>query len=139
MKTTYNIPDEESMMALGAELARECSPGSVIYLQGELGAGKTTLTRGFLRFLGYGGVVRSPTYTLIQSYELMGREIHHLDLYRLQEPEELLELGVEDLLDGVAILLIEWPERALNLLPAAQCTVQIDIKGRAREVDIRMA
>ena len=103
--------------ALGATLARIVTPPCVIALQGPLGVGKTTLVRGFLRARGHQGTVRSPTYTLVETYPLGDATVHHLDLYRLSDPEELEHLGVRDLVASDAIWLIEWPERGEGFLP----------------------
>jgi tRNA threonylcarbamoyladenosine biosynthesis protein TsaE len=111
------IPSEVAMMEFGARLAGIAESGSILYLQGPLGAGKTTLVRGFLRGLGYPGGVKSPTYTLVESYHLPSQTIHHFDLYRLANPEELEYIGLRDYLTEDAICLIEWPEKARRLLP----------------------
>jgi tRNA threonylcarbamoyladenosine biosynthesis protein TsaE len=116
------------MRSLGASLARALSALEapiVIALEGELGAGKTTLVGGVLGHLGFDGHVRSPTYTLIEPYELANRSIYHLDLYRLITPSEVEALGVRDLLVAGAILLIEWPEKGAGALPSFDLTIQI--------------
>lgn len=97
----------------------------LISLRGELGAGKTTLVSGVMAALGHVGAVRSPTYTLIEPYALAGRDVYHLDLYRLTDPAQLEELGLRDLLLPSAVLLIEWPERAGNRLSKADLTIQL--------------
>lgn len=97
----------------------------VVAIQGELGAGKTTLVGGVINALGIAGAVRSPTYTLIEPYEAHGRQIYHLDLYRLADPQEVEALGVRDLLMPNAVLLIEWPERGIGALPHADLTIAI--------------
>lgn len=117
------------MMALGARLARELEGGQVITLSGDLGAGKTTLVRGMLRGLGFEGRVKSPSYGLVESYEVAGLEIHHLDLYRLGEPEELDFIGLEDLVGPDSVLLIEWPERGCGRLPEATASIGISFAG----------
>ena len=105
--------------AIGQSLLRLTdTPPLIITLHGDLGAGKTTLVGGLLSALGHEGPVRSPTYTLIEPYELAGRQLYHLDLYRLTDPIQLEELGVRDLLQPRAVLLVEWPERAGGLLHA---------------------
>jgi tRNA threonylcarbamoyladenosine biosynthesis protein TsaE len=117
---------------LGARLAERLKPGAVIYLRGELGAGKTTLARGLLRALGHRGTVKSPTYTLVEPYRLDRWRLFHWDLYRLTDPGELEFLGLRDQLDGEAVLLIEWPERGQGELPAADLEVALDYVGEGR-------
>jgi len=124
------------MLALGAELAREFEGGQVITLSGDLGAGKTTLVRGMLRGLGFKGRVKSPSYGLVESYSVAGLEIHHLDLYRLADPDELDFLGFEDLINSDSVLLVEWSERAAARLPAPTRRIAIELDGAARRVAI---
>lgn len=126
-----SLPDEEATLALGANLAKELHKG-VIYLCGELGAGKTTLVRGFLRKLGYDGSVKSPTYTLVEPYEIDGFSIAHLDLYRVTDPVELEYIGLEDILRDVSLTFIEWPERGKSYLPAADLIIELAIEGEGR-------
>ena len=126
------LPSTADTEALGARLAGVAPDGCVIYLRGELGAGKTTLVRGFLRALGHRGAVRSPTYTLVEPYSLSGREIVHLDLYRLAAAEELEFLGLRDWLNGRALILIEWPERGEGVLPAADLEVWLEYAREGR-------
>lgn len=118
--------DESATLALGHELADLFRPGGIVYLSGDLGAGKTTLVRGLLRALGFEGRVKSPSYGLIESYTIGGRDIHHLDLYRLGHGEEIAYLGLEDLVGESSLLLVEWPERGAGWLPAADWQVRID-------------
>lgn len=127
----FTVADAEAMQALGASLARALPARStaVLHLSGDLGAGKTTLVRGFLAALGNTGRVKSPTYTLIETYELDHRTAHHLDLYRLKTPEEAEGLGLRDL-EG--IVLIEWPEKGLGHLPAADVVVRLSHLGESR-------
>jgi len=112
-----HLPDEAATAALAARIAALAEPGDVIALRGELGAGKTTFTRAFLHARGHRGDVPSPTFTLLQQYEIVGATVWHFDGYRLRDPEEAWELGIEDAFhDGIS--LIEWPERFGALLPA---------------------
>lgn len=132
------IPNEKAMLALAARLAKKAQPGDIIFLKGELGAGKTTFARGFLRALGYTRVVKSPTYTLVESYQLGNILLYHFDLYRLKSLEELEEIGLSDYLTEDAICLIEWPEKATQLLPEATvcCTIEIPDNGEGRWVNL---
>ena len=108
---SHYLSDEAATEAFGATLAQLLGNGGIVTLSGQLGAGKTTLIRGFLHALGHQGAVKSPTYTLVEPYELDGRPIMHFDLYRLGDPEELEYLGFRDYLDGSTLCLIEWPEK----------------------------
>ena len=111
------LADEAAMSAFGAELAAWLRPPKVVYLHGPLGAGKTTLVRAVLRALGHDGPVRSPTYTLVETYLLGHCEVHHLDLYRIADADELEFLGLRDLASERALWLVEWPERGADDLP----------------------
>ncbi len=130
----FLLPDAESQTAFGARLAAALPSQLVIYLQGDLGTGKTTLARGVLRGLGHQGAARSPTYTLIEPYEIGSRRVYHLDLYRLADPEELEYLGLRDFLRDEAIWLVEWPERGSNLLPAPDLTIGITYLRHGRRL-----
>ncbi len=127
---------EPAMLALGAELARDLRGGQLVTLSGDLGAGKTTLVRGMLRGLGFEGRVKSPSYGLVETYELDGLTVHHLDLYRLGDPGELDFLGLEDLLADDSVLLVEWPERAGGRLPASTRRIDIAHADEARTLRI---
>jgi len=126
------------MEALGAQLAGGFAAG-IVYLHGELGTGKTTLARGLLRGLGYTGKVRSPTYTLVEPYQLAQGTVYHLDLYRLGSPGELEWLGLRDMLGEQALLLVEWPERGAGVLPAPDLEIHIDYAGAGRVVNLQAA
>ena len=131
---------EEETLALGAELAERFGDGGVVTLSGDLGAGKTTLVRGLLRALGHDGRVRSPSYGLIESYRIGGRDVHHLDLYRLGHGEEIEYLGLEDLITPGSLLLIEWPERGSGWLPPVDWRVRIDdAPRRGRRITLQPA
>lgn len=127
--TELAVDSEAEMIGLGVRLADELKGGQVIMLAGDLGAGKTTLVRGMLRGLGFQGKVKSPSYGLVESYQVAGLNIHHLDLYRLGEPEELDFIGLEDLLGDDTVLLVEWPDRAGGRLPPATCEISIAMTG----------
>ena len=121
-------------MALGSALARCIDAGCVIFLHGDLGAGKTTLVRGFLRQKGWEGPVRSPTYTLVEPYPVDGSTVYHLDLYRLGDPEELEYLGLRDFLNDSSMILVEWPERGAGWLPEPDLVLDIGHLTEGREV-----
>lgn len=125
------LPSAADTDRLGAALARALPNAAAIYLYGELGAGKTALVRAALRALGHQGAVRSPTYTLLEPYELNGRSIQHLDLYRLSDPQELEYLGLRDTVDE-GISLVEWPERGAGWLPAADLSIHLSYLDHGR-------
>jgi tRNA threonylcarbamoyladenosine biosynthesis protein TsaE len=120
-----HLHGEAAQEALGARLAAACDGRVLIFLEGDLGAGKTTLTRGFLRGLGHQGAVKSPTYTLIEPYRIGQRRVYHLDLYRVADPGELEYLGLRELLEEDAVLLIEWAERGEGWLPQPDLRIRI--------------
>lgn len=132
-----DLADAAATMALGARLAAAAAPGDVIALWGGLGAGKTTLARGFLRALGFAEEVPSPTFTLVQSYELANLTVWHFDLYRLARPQEAWELGLEEALES-GVALIEWPERLGALLPKDRLDVTLaETDGDRRSATIK--
>jgi tRNA threonylcarbamoyladenosine biosynthesis protein TsaE len=130
---TLSAQDAGTMQLLGERLAG-CLGHGIVFLHGELGAGKTTLARGILRGLGYTDKVRSPTYSLVEPYSVGQGMVYHLDLYRLGDPEELEWLGLRDLLAGNSLLLVEWPQRGAGQLPTADLEIRIAPDGDGRSV-----
>lgn len=126
--------DEAGLVALAREFAAQLGSGGVIHLHGDLGAGKTTFARALLAALGIGARIKSPTYSLIESYEVGGLHIHHLDLYRIAAPDELEFLGLSDLAAGRFLLLAEWPERGGDALPSPDLVVHLAHAGNRRRL-----
>lgn len=124
------------MNELGVRLSTRIPRGAIVRLEGDLGAGKTTLVRGILRGFGYEGDVTSPTYTLLESYQTGQGTVHHFDLYRLEDPMELENIGIRDLLDDTAIALVEWPDRGHGVLPASDRVIHIEFNGSGRVVSL---
>ena len=118
-----HLADEAATLAWGRALATCIEPGDTIHLEGELGAGKTTLVRGVLRGLGYEGRVKSPTYALVEVYEVSRLHLHHFDFYRFGESREWSDAGFRESFDGRTVTLVEWPEKAMGTLPRADLRV----------------
>lgn len=133
--TVFFAPDAAATLALGAAVAAQCAPGTRIHLDGELGAGKTTFARGFLQALGHKEKVRSPAYTLVESYQTGHGPVFHFDLYRLKTPGELEAMGFRDYFDGSGICLVEWPQRAESLLGTPDLHVLIQPEGSGRRFE----
>lgn len=126
------LNNEEAQVAFGEALGRILQGRGLVYLEGELGAGKTTLTRGILRAYGHLGAVKSPTYTLVEPYELGAQRIYHLDLYRLSDPEELEFIGGRDVLADDALSIVEWPSRGEGWLPAPDIRLTLEVVAQGR-------
>ena len=122
----------EETEQFGAELFKTVPSKCLIFLYGDLGAGKTTMVRGFLRAAGYGGIVKSPTYTLVEEYTINGRKIFHFDLYRVLDPEELEWIGIRDYFDQDSICFIEWPDKGKGYLPKPDRIITLKPQGLAR-------
>jgi tRNA threonylcarbamoyladenosine biosynthesis protein TsaE len=128
------LSDEAATVSAGRTLGHLLEGRGLITLQGNLGCGKTTLSRGLIQSLGHTGAVKSPTYTLVEPYEIGSLQIFHYDLYRLSDPEELEFLGMRDFLDKDTLTLVEWPERAGKLLPPADLALTLQVEGNGRRL-----
>lgn len=128
---------EADTVTLGAQLAAVLSPGMLVFLQGDLGAGKTTLCHGLIVGLGHRGAVKSPTYTLVEPYEDTCPPVYHFDLYRLDDPAELDDMGLRDYLDGEHLCIVEWPERGDGFLPPADLIITIAVTQEGRQANLR--
>jgi tRNA threonylcarbamoyladenosine biosynthesis protein TsaE len=131
---TRTVESESALEGLASEFAGQVSAPLVIYLQGDLGAGKTTFARAYIHALGYKGYVKSPSYGLLETYQAGGQDILHLDLYRIEDPEELEYLALRDLFGETTVLMVEWPDRGKNYLPAPDLVLKFEEKNEVRFV-----
>jgi tRNA threonylcarbamoyladenosine biosynthesis protein TsaE len=129
---SWNLPDEATTAELATRLAGALDGGLVVYLHGDLGAGKTSFARALLGALGVGERIKSPTYSLVESYRANGGPAWHLDLYRIADPGELEWLGLDALSDPSALVLVEWPERGAGALPAPDLVLHLSYAGSGR-------
>ncbi len=134
MKQRLNT--EADTLAIAARLSHTFTAGHLVFLHGDLGAGKTTFVRGYLRAMGYEGAVKSPTFTLVEEYPLANVTVYHFDLYRLSHPEELEALGIRDYLTPDSLCFIEWPERGRGVLPVADFNIRLHIEGSQRLIEM---
>lgn len=131
-----HLASEKDTESLGNALATVLSPGLQIWLEGNLGMGKTTLTRGVLRGLGHEGKVKSPTYTLIEPYVVSRLDLYHFDFYRFNSPDEYLDAGLDEYFAGEGVCMVEWPDKALPHLPSPDVEIRLEARENGRFVEI---
>lgn len=133
---TRFLPSEAETLAFGAALAAALEPGLVVFLSGELGAGKTTLARGVLRGLGHAGRVKSPSFALVEPYTFSRLYLYHFDFYRFTDPRELGDAGFREYFNPESVCLVEWPENAAGWLPAADLRITLRVQGTGRQLEL---
>ena len=136
--TDFESAGPEDTFALGAAFARQAKPGDVYCLDGDLGAGKTVFAQGFASGLGVRDAVNSPTFTIVNVYEGGRLPLYHFDLYRIEEPEEMEEIGYEDFFYGEGVCLVEWSCLVPEIIPEGAVRIRIERSGRAEETDVRL-
>jgi len=134
-----HLSDDIATVTMGNRIAAIIEQGAVIYLHGDLGAGKTTFTRGIVQGFGHTGKVKSPTYTLVEPYELERANVYHFDLYRLGDPEELEYMGIRDYFSAQAICVVEWPEKGGEFIPVPDLNITLSYVGDERNIVINSA
>ncbi len=132
------LKNEAATLQYGNTLAKRLRSDALVLLRGDLGAGKTTQVRGILRGLGHTGSVKSPTYTLLEPYELAQQTVYHFDFYRIADSQELEFIGFDELMDADAIKLVEWPEHAASKLPTPDLEILLKVEGRGRRLETRV-
>jgi tRNA threonylcarbamoyladenosine biosynthesis protein TsaE len=137
MPLDINLPEAKATEALGAALAAGVAPGRVLHLRGDLGAGKTTLVRGLLRALGYAGRVKSPSYTLVEPYKLSSLHFYHFDFYRFKDRSEWISSGFREYFNPHSVCVVEWPEKAGDLLAPPDVEVQLAFSGEHRKATLQ--
>ncbi|MFT7558180.1 MAG: tRNA threonylcarbamoyladenosine biosynthesis protein TsaE [Flavobacteriales bacterium] len=137
MRKEFTLYGESKTVEFGRALAKSARYGSCVHLHGDLGAGKTTLCRGFIRSMGHSAAVKSPTYTLVEPYEFNGRQVFHFDLYRVSDPEELEYIGIRDYFHPKSLSLIEWPDKGAGMLPEPDLVLDLRVVGLGRRLTVQ--
>jgi tRNA threonylcarbamoyladenosine biosynthesis protein TsaE len=132
----FELPDEAATQRLGENLARTLVPGLVVFLEGDLGAGKTTLARAMIRALGHAGPVKSPTYALVEVYVVSSLYLYHFDFYRFESPEEFLDAGFGEYFNEASVCLVEWPDKAAGCVPSPDLCIHLQHAGSARVAEL---
>ena len=133
----FFIENENDTVNFGAKLAKLIKTPFTLYLTGELGAGKTTMSRGIIQNMGHDGAVKSPTYALVEPYNLNDLEIYHFDLYRLSDPDELEFMGIRDYFNDKSICIVEWPDNGAGFIPSADVKINLSYQGLSRVCNIQ--
>jgi len=134
----HNLATPEEMEALGFATKIACPKGARLFLTGQLGSGKTVFCRGYLRGAGYKGPVKSPTFTIVESYAMLGFDVHHFDFYRIEEPTELDFIGLDEYFDDVSDVLVEWPSKGEGALPFADLAIEVEVGAEPHLRELKM-